>query len=461
MSAHTQNMTEGKPLKLIFSFAIPLMLGNVFQQLYTVMDTLIVGRALGVDALAALGSTDWLVWLVLGIVTGFTQGFSILMAQDYGAGQIGRLKKGIAHSILLSVFWSAVLLIVSLLSGKAILRFLQTPEEILPIASTYMYIIFLGIPIIMMYNLFAAILRAVGDGRTPLIAMIIASMVNIGLDLLFILTFHMGVAGAALGTVCAQLTAGLICLNTLRKSEFFRLIKSDFSPESSLIGKLMYLGVPVAFQNMVIAVGGMVLQFVVNGFGVLFIAGYTAANKLYGILEMAAISYGFAMTTYTGQNLGAGKYTRIKKGVHTGAFAGIVTSLVITACMLIFGRTIVGAFITGTPSEIAQTCEIAYRYLAIMSIALSSLYLLHVYRSALQGMGNTVIPMISGIAEFVMRVGAALTLPAFLGGDGIFFAEILAWIGADVILITNYYIGLAKLLKKPDVISDCPSGSTL
>ena len=445
MSAHTRNMTEGKPLKLIFTFAIPLMLGNVFQQLYTVMDTLIVGRVLGVDALASLGATDWLVWLVLGIVTGFTQGFSILMAQDYGAGQISHLKKSIAHSIELAAFWSAILLVIALLSGKQILRFLQTPAEILPTASIYMHIIFLGIPIIMMYNLLAAILRALGNGRTPLIAMIIASIVNIALDLLFIITFDIGVAGAALGTVCAQLTAGLICLNTLRKTEFFKLNKKDFSIEVPLMGKLMYLGVPVAFQNMVIAVGGMVLQFVVNGFGVLFIAGYTAANKLYGILEMAAISYGYAMITYVGQNLGAGKYIRIKKGVHTGVLAGIVTSLVITAAMLIFGRTIVGAFITGTPSEITQTREIAFRYLAIMSIFLSTLYLLHIYRSALQGMGNTLMPMVSGIAEFVMRVGAALTLPAFIGGDGIFFAEILAWIGADVILITSYYVILNKI----------------
>lgn len=446
--ARTQNMTEGRPLKLIFALAIPLMLGNVFQQLYTVMDTLIVGRTLGVDSLAALGSTDWVVWLILGIVTGFTQGFSILMAQDYGAGNICHLKKGIAHSIALSAFWSVTLTILSLIAGKPLLRFLQTPEEILPMSVIYMYIIFLGIPVIMAYNLLAAILRALGDGRTPLIAMIIASVINIILDLVFIITFKMGVAGAALGTVCAQLTAGLICFSALRKTEFLKLSKEDFALESTLINKLMYLGVPVAFQNMVIAVGGMVLQFVVNGFGVLFIAGYTAANKLYGILEMAAISYGYAMITYVGQNLGAGKYMRIKKGVHTGVLAGIVTSLIISAVMLIFGRTIVGAFITGTPNEIAQTCEIAFRYLAIMSIFLSTLYLLHVYRSALQGMGNTVMPMVSGIAEFVMRVGAAITLPALIGGDGIFIAEVLAWTGADVILITSYYIILKKILRK-------------
>ncbi len=447
MAAHTQNMTEGKPLKLILAFAFPLMLGNVFQQLYTVMDTLIVGRALGVHALAALGATDWLVWLILGIVSGLTQGFSILISQDYGANQIGHLKKGISHSIILSVFWSVVLLIVSLSVGKPILRFLQTPEEIFPLSSLYMNIIFLGIPIIMMYNLLASFLRALGDSRTPLIAMIIASVVNIVLDLLFILIFKMGVAGASLGTVCAQLTASLICLNTLRKTDFLKLSKNDFVLDFSIIGKLMYLGVPIAFQNMIIAIGGIVLQFVVNGFGVLFIAGYTASNKLYGILEMAAISYGFAIMTYAGQNLGAGQYVRIKKGVHTGVLVGLITSFIISAIMLMAGRTIVSVFITGTPDEIISTCNIAYRYLAIMSTFLFTLYLLHIYRCALQGMGNTIMPMASGIAEFVMRVGAAITLVRFIGGDGIFFAEVLAWAGADVILIISYYVNLRQLLK--------------
>lgn len=449
MAAYTKNMTEGKPLQLIFSFAVPLMLGNVFQQLYTVMDTLIVGRSLGVDSLAALGSTDWLIWLVLGIITGFTQGFSILIAQDFGAGQTQRLKKDIAHSILLSIIFAFALLLLSMLSGKPILRFLQTPEKILPIAVSYMNVLFfLGIPIMMLYNLLASVLRALGDSRTPLFAMIIASIVNIVLDLVFILVFGLGVAGAALGTVCAQLTAAVLCLQVLMRTEFFKLQKKDFTPDRALTGKLLFLGIPVAFQNSVIAVGGMVVQFVVNGFGVLFIAGFTATNKLYGILEMAATSYGYAMTTYTGQNLGAGKYDRIKRGVHTAVLAGIVTSLVISVCMILFGRYIVGAFITGTPEETALTCEIAFRYLLIMSIFLSTLYLLHIYRSSLQGMGDTMMPMISGLAEFAMRVGAALVLPVFYGENGIFFAEILAWIGADLILITSYYVKQHKLLRK-------------
>ena len=450
MAAHTKNMTEGKPLQLIFSFAVPLMLGNVFQQLYTVMDTLIVGRSLGVDSLAALGSTDWLIWLVLGIITGFTQGFAILIAQDFGAGQTQRLKRDIAHSILLSIVFAFVLLLLSILLGKPILRCLQTPEKILPIAVSYMNVLFfLGIPIMMLYNLLASILRALGDSRTPLYAMIIASIVNIVLDLVFILVFGLGVAGAAFGTVCAQLTAAVLCQRVLMRTEFFKLKKTDFTPDRALTGKLLFLGIPVAFQNSVIAIGGMVVQFVVNGFGVLFIAGFTATNKLYGILEMAATSYGYAMTTYTGQNLGAGRYSRIKKGVHTAVVAGIATSLVISVCMILFGRSIVGAFITGTPEETSLTCEIAYRYLLIMSIFLSTLYLLHIYRSSLQGMGNTLMPMISGLAEFAMRVGAALVLPVFYGENGIFFAEILAWIGADLILITSYYVKQHKLLR-PD-----------
>lgn len=444
MAAQMKNMTEGKPARLIMALALPLMLGNVFQQLYTVMDTLIVGRSLGVHALASLGATDWTVWLVLGVITGFTQGFSILMAQEYGAGNMARLKKTAAHSILLSAFWSVILMALSLFLARPLLIFLQTPDDILPNALTYMTILFAGIPIIMLYNLLASFLRALGDGKTPLRAMVIASFVNIALDLIFILVFKMGVGGAALGTLCAQLTAGLICFFALKKVDALNLESQDFSIDAPLIGKLMYLGVPVAFQNAVIAVGGMVVQYVVNGFGVLFIAGFTAANKLYGILEMAAISYGFSMTTYVGQNLGAGKYERIRKGVHSAVLIGVATSLVISACMLLWGSSIVSAFISGTPDQMEAASAIAYHYLSIMSIFLSVLYLLHIYRSALQGMGDTLMPMLSGFAEFFMRVGCALVLPLFVGERGIFYAEILAWLGADVILIISYYVRSRK-----------------
>lgn len=444
MSTHIKSMTEGKPYKLIFAFAMPLMLGNVFQQMYTVMDTLIVGRSLGVNALAALGATDWTIWLVLGIITGFTQGFSILMSQNFGAEKYDELRKAIGCSCILAVIWSVLLLIFSFLAAKPILLFLQTPEEIIPSSLSYMYMLFAGIPFIMMYNLFASILRALGDGQTPLRAMIVASIANILLDLLFVIVFKMGVMGAALGTILAQLLAGLFCFFAIRKIEILHLRREDFALDIPLIKKLMLLGVPVAFQNGVISIGGMVVQYVINRYGVIFIAGFTATNKLYGILEMAAISYGFAMTTYVGQNLGAGLISRIKKGMHNAVGISLITSLLIGAAMLLFGKYIVGAFITGVPAEAEAATAIAYHYLSIMSVMLFTLYLLHIYRSGLQGMGDTIMPMVSGIAEFVMRIGAALLLPIFMGQDGIFYAEILAWIGADVILISSYYYRIHK-----------------
>ena len=447
MSAKIQNMTEGKPFKLIIMFALPLMLGNVFQQLYTVMDTLIVGRALGVSALAALGATDWTVWLVLGIITGFTQGFSILMAQEYGAGNMERLKKVIENSITLSIVLSILVFAIVMLIQRPILLFLHTPDAILTTALTYMTILFCGIPIITMYNLLASILRSLGDSKTPLIAMVIASIVNIVLDLVFILIFHLGVGGAALGTVAAQLCASLICFIALKKTEIFKLIKMDFKLDGMLVEKLLFLGCPIAFQNAIIAVGGMVVQFVINGFGVLFIAGFTATNKLYGILEMAAISYGFAMTTYVGQNYGAGRHARVRSGVRSALVIGIVTACLISLCMLFLGRNIVGWFITGEAADVTTTVNIAYRYLSIMSIFLPVLYLLYIYRAAIQGMGDTLLPMVSGIAECIMRVGTALILPLFFGEDGIFFAEILAWLGADVILIPSYYTKIRKFVR--------------
>ena len=215
--------------------------------------------------------------------------------------------------------------------------------------------------------------------------------------------------------------------------------------EGTLCLYLMKLGLPMAFQNAIIAVGGMIVQFVVNGFGVLFIAGFTATNKLYGILEVAATSYGYAMVTYVGQNLGAKKIDRISKGMRSALIVAMVTSAVIAAAMLLFGKAVLSCFISGSPEDVAVTMNIAYHYLAIMSVFLPILYVLHVTRSALQGMGDTLLPMASGIAEFVMRTGTAILLPVFMGEEGIFYAEILAWIGADVILVTSYYLRMKKM----------------
>lgn len=452
MAAEVKNMTEGKPVSLIVSFALPLMVGNVFQQLYTVVDTMVVGKALGVSALAALGAADWLNWMMLGIIQGLTQGFAILMAQEFGAGNMENLRKAVGNSAVLAALCAAVLLVAGQLLAAPALQLLQTPPEIMGNTLLYLRIMFLGVPIVMAYNLLASILRALGDGKTPLYAMIVASIVNIALDLLFVLGFHLGIAGAAVATLLAQIVSGFYCLWHIRKLEELTLQKRDFFLQRALAVKLFLLGLPMAFQNAIISVGGMIVQFVVNGFGVLFIAGFTATNKLYGILEVAATSYGYAMITYVGQNLGAGRIERIRKGVRSALGVALMTSVVIAAVMLLGGKSILGWFISGTPQEVEQTMKIAYFYLAVMSVCLPILYILHVVRSAIQGMGNTVLPMASGIAEFVMRAGTAILLPMLVGEIGIFFAEIAAWAGADIILAISYF---AVLHRMQAVVSKC------
>ena len=290
-----------------------------------------------------------------------------------------------------------------------------------------------------------------GDGRTPLYAMVVASVTNIVLDVLLVIVLPFGVAGAAVATLIAQLVAAVYCYVALSRIGGLKLEREDFNPEKYRIIHLLKLSMPLAFQNAIICIGGMIVQFVVNGFGVLFIAGYTATNKLYGLLEMAAVSFGYAISTYVGQNVGAGEYKRLKSGHVASLVVSLATSVVITTAMLIFGKVFIGMFLSGTPEEVEMAGAVAWRYLLFMSLALPALYLLYVYRSALQGMGNTVIPMISGILEFLLRTGMVLGLTALVGSDGIFWAEISAWIGAAVLLGISYYVSMAKKLKNEEV----------
>lgn len=438
-------MIQGKPGPLILAFALPLMAGNVFQQLYTVADTMVVGKYLGVSALAALGAADGLNWLMLGAIQGLAQGFGVLMAQEFGAGQYDRLRKVIGMAGVLSVVSALILAVVGQLAIRPVLALLQTPAAILNDTQVYLRIMLMGLPVVMAYNLFACILRSLGDSRTPLHAMIIASVANIVLDLLFVMVFHWGIGGAAAATLIAQLVSSLYCMHSICRIELLKMCRQDFRPEGALIGKLLSLGFPMAFQNCIIAVGGMIIQAVVNGFGVVFIAGYTASNKLYGILDIAATSYGYAMITYVGQNLGAGRSKRIRQGMRSATVIAVATSAVIAIVMLGFGRMILSGFISGTPEEAGAVMEVAYQYLAIMSVCLPVLYMLHVMRAAIQGMGNTVLPMISGIAEFLMRITVALLLPLVMGEKGIYLADILAWAGADIVLAAGYFVMAGRL----------------
>lgn len=447
MAARIKDMTSGKPLPLLIGFAMPLMVGNIFQQMYTVVDTMVVGRALGVDALAALGATDWPYWMILGMIQGITQGFGILMAREYGGKQLEQLRSVVGSSTVLAALAALIFLVIGQIAAYPVLVLLNTPAEVMDWAILYLRIMLSGIPVVMAYNLLATILRSLGDGRTPLYAMIVASLSNILLDLLFVLVFQWGIAGAAIASLIAQGVSIIYCYFKIKRIEFMTLNREHYRLKSAMAARLLSLGSPMAAQNGMIAIGGMIICSVVNGYGVAFIGGYTAANKLYGILEIAATSYGYAMITYVGQNLGAGKIDRIRHGTKVATILSLITSVLIASVMILSGKAIIGSFISGDPQDVLDATSYGYQYLKIMSLCLPILYILHVTRSAVQGMGNTVLPMVSGIAEFIMRTGGVLLLPAFIGETGIFLAEVLAWVGADMILIPSYFITRNRVSK--------------
>ena len=440
------NMTTGHPGRLIFSFALPLMVGNVFQQLYTVVDTAIVGKGVGMDALAALGTVDWLNWMFLGIAQGFTQGFSVLMSQKFGQSDMDGLKKTIGNSANLCILIALVTLCFGQLGVPVFLDLLKVPDDLRSMAGLYVRIILLGMPGVMFYNFCASVLRAVGDSQTPLRAMAIASVTNIVLDFIAVFVLEWGIAGAGTATLIAQLLSGVWCWRKIRKTPFLRFGREEMKRDASLVKRLLRLGIPVTIQNTIISVGGMAVQSVVNRFETTFIAGYVATNKLYGVLEVASVSYGHAVTTYTGQNYGASNWDRIRKGVRWAVLISLLTSAVIAAVMFLFGRQITMLFIsTEVPEAAVAAGNTAYSYLCVMAVMLPVPYLLYVYRSALQGMGNTLIPLLSGIVEFVIRVGASIAISFILWQEGLYFAEVGAWFGATVLLAVAYYYHAARL----------------
>lgn len=448
MADNTKNMTVGKPLPILIQFALPLVAGNVFQLMYTFFDTVIVGKFLGVDALAALGSVEYINWLLFGVIQGITQGFTILMAQDFGNNNIPRLKKAIGNSIVLSALFSVIFIAAGLLGSKPLLLLLRTPKDILPLSTLYIHILFCGVPATFAYNLFAGFLRSLGNSKSPLYAMLVSSVINIGLDLLFVIGFKWGIAGAAIATVIAQIIAAGYCWLFLRKISITHFSGNDLKLEVSLSGKLIKLGLPLAAQNSIIAFGGMIVELVVNSFGPTFIASYVSVTKLYGFLEIAATSFGFSLMTYVGQNYGAGQIDRIRSGTKSGILLSISCSIIISAIMLIFGKNILSLFVPTNGEKLSDYISTSYKYLSLMSIFLSLLYVLWLFRCVIQGLGNTLLPMLSGFAEFIMRTAAALILPCFIGPDGVLYAEILAWLGADFVLVPTFIYYFNKLKKK-------------
>ena len=443
------DMTAGKPGRLIMGFALPMMAGNICQQLYTIVDGAFVGRFAGVDALDAVGASDWLIWLFMGVLLGYTQGFSILISQRFGARDGAGLRQAVGVSITLTAVIALSLAALTQILVAPVLTVLHTPPGVIySQAVTYLRILFAGLPIFAAYNVQAGILRAVGDSKTPLTSMLIASLTNICLDALFVIVFRWGVAGAAAATLIAQSVSALYCLRMIRRVPLLRLNKKDLRWDPPIVRRLIRLGSPTAAQNLVIGFGGMAVQRVINGFGREFIAGFTATNKIYGLMEMAAISYGAAISAYTGQNFGAEQPRRIRDGIRASIFMSVVTSVLISAVLFLFGRPVLSLFVDPTEEKKELVLNVGQTYLRFMLAALAVLYLLYVYRSALQGMGDTVTPMLSGVVELSMRVGAVMLLPLWLGQDGIYYAEPAAWLGAEVLLMITYYRRIKRLSGK-------------
>lgn len=437
-SSSMRDMTTGKPWALLLEFAVPLMFGNLFQQVYTVVDTLIVSRVLGINALAAIGVTEWAIFLMFASIQGIVQGFSIIMAQCFGAGDDSRLRRSVYNGFCLILMMLTVFTIAGQFFVGPVLKFLHTPDEIAGLAADYLRFIYMGIPLVFVYNYLAAVLRSIGNTRIPLQAVVISSVVNMILDILFVYGFGWGMRGAAAATLTAMLTSAVFCYIKLKKFELLRLQKSERKVVFDIMAEQLKLGIPMGLQNVITSVGGLIVQSVINGFGVTFIAGYTAANKLYGLLETAASSYGYAMNTFVGQNRGAGRSGRLKKGLLSGNILGIITAYGMSAVMVLFGKQILGCFIAGTAEEVNAAVRGGYHFLLILAAFFPFLYMLYITRAWVQGMGTSAKAMISSLVQLAMRVGFALLGTRYLGAQAVYWGEAAAWIGADVFLFSVY-----------------------
>ncbi|MDU3525267.1 MATE family efflux transporter [Clostridium sp.] len=441
----TKDMTTGNPVKLILLFSIPLLIGNIFQQFYSMVDTIIVGRFIGVDALAAVGSTGSMSFLINGFVVGLTSGFAVLVSQKFGAKDEEGLKKAVASALVLSLIATGIVTLVSVLLAKLMLHLMNTPDNIIDDANAYIIIIYAGTIATVVYNIIAGILRALGDSKTPLYFLIVASILNIVLDIVFIVNFSMGVAGAAWATIISQGVSGLLCIvYTYKKYKILRLKKEDFKVKSRVYKKHLKIGIPMALQFSITAIGIMTVQGALNVFGSSAIAAYTAASKVLQIVMQPAITFGVTMATYCGQNLGAKNYIRIKEGVKKCTEISVITSIIAGIILVFGGKFFVGLFIENPDASILAYAQECLNYSAIFFIPLG---LIFIYRNALQGMGESFVPMMAGAFELIARAVVAFTLPSFIGYTGICLADPVAWLSAAIPLGIYYF----KKMKSIDI----------
>lgn len=442
----TTDMTRGNPGKLILGFAFPLIITNLGQQLYMMVDAAIVGRGVGVKALAAVGSADWIYWMILWTVIGITQAFSTFISRYFGDKNYKLVNKTVAMSAILCAVISIIVTVVGILAARPVLKILDTPPDIVKRASVYLTTMIAGTPIIAAYNMSSAVLRSFGDGKSPLIAMLISAFANVFLDLLFVMNFRWDVFGAAFASVLSQLISLVYCLIRIKGVNCISLTRNVWKPDFPMMKEMLSFAVSLSMQYVVISVGGIILQSTINQQGSIFVAGYTAVNKLYGLLECTAISLGSAFATYFGQNYGAGEKERFTKGISTGVRMCITAAIVVMGVVFVFGKYLLMLFIDTAEAGGIDAINIGWNYLRLMGIFLIVLYLIHLYRNAFQSMGIAFWSFVSGLAEFVIRVSMGKMFILFLGTKILYYIEPVAWFGALVLVIIPYYIYQKKYL---------------
>ncbi len=442
----TKDMTTGSPVRLIIGFAVPMFLGMLFQQFYSMVDTVIVGQYLGVNPLAGVGSTTSLNFMVIGFCMGVCNGFAIPVAQMFGAREESRLRRFVTNGAWLCIGFSVFLTILVAAVCGPVLRMMNTPEEIFEYAYVYIFIIFCGIPCTFLYNILAAVIRSLGDSRTPVVFLAVSSALNIVLDFVSILVLHMGVEGPALATVISQGISGGICLLYMRKKyPILRASKEEWKPDGKYMRRLCFIGIPMGLQYSVTAIGTLVLQAAINGMGASVVAGVAAAQKINAFIASPIEALGQTMAPYAGQNMGAGKADRIGKGLWQACLAGFCASAVCFLLALVAGKQLVLLFLDAGETTIISY---AYRFLLYCTGAYCLLTLVNVVRFTIQGMGFSVFAIIAGVMEMIARILVAVVVAGHFGFTGICLAHPAAWVFADAFLIPAFFYCKRRMQKE-------------
>ncbi len=426
-------MTEGKPLPLILQFAVPLLIGNLLQQTYNIIDAAIVGRILGADALAGVGASSSVQFLVLGFCIGVCCGFGIPIARSFGAQDYDKMRSDIFHGMALTGIFAVVLTVLCALLCPQILQILSTPDDIYENAYRYLFIIFLGIPFNLLYNLMSGIFRSVGDSRTPFMFLAFATVLNIGLDLFFIVVLHLGVAGAAAATVMAQALSGILCFIYMRKKmPVLHLGREDCRWSGDTVKLMLSMGLPMGLQYSITAIGSMVMQSANNGLGSVYVSGFTAGARIkqFAMCPFDALATGTSV--FCSQNLGAGKMERIKTGIKQGTAVGILYGLFAGLVIIFFGRTLSLLFVSG---ENGAILDASARYLRCMGFFFWSLGILNVCRMCTQGLGFSVRVVFAGLLEMAARCVVSLFFVPVFGFTAICFADQSAWLSACIYIV--------------------------